>query len=145
MMIHVVHERLRAVASGLGQAEWAALTDHAERLEHLVANVPHAVWHKVSRAVVERYGQLEERYGRPTAIAILSAGIAGSAVPVPGTTFVAMAPLIGLAELHHKLVIESGAGTMAQAVYLAESEILHLGKQWVHELAAALETGRSYS
>jgi hypothetical protein len=99
-----VHDHLRAVAGGLGDAEVAALADHGERVRQLVASVPPAVWHKVSGAVATHYQSLEGRYGRPTAIAIVSAGIVGTAVPLPGTTVLAVAPLIGLAELHHKLV-----------------------------------------
>src|SRR6516165_6716178 len=108
-MIHV-HEHLRAVVGGLGHVELAALPDHGERLRQLVASVPPAVWHKVSGAVATRYNSLEGRYGRPTAIAILSAGIVGTAVPLPGTSLVAVAPLLALAELHHQLVAAPGTG-----------------------------------
>ena len=136
-MIHIVHEHLRAVVGRLGHAELAALPDHGERLRHLVARVPPAVWHKVSGAVVTRYNSLEGRYGRPTAIAILSAGIVGSAVPLPGTTVLTMAPLIALAELHHQLGAAPGPGGFpwAAKIRLAESEILHHGRQWMQDLA----------
>ena len=140
-MIHIVHEHLRAVVGRLGHAELAALPDHGERLRHLVAGVPPAVWHKVSGAVAARYLSLEGRYGRPTAIAILSAGIVGTAVPLPGTTVVAMAPLIALAELHHQLVAAPGPGgaPWGAKIHLAESEILHHGRQWMQHLAGVLE------
>ena len=98
MIIQAVHEHIRAVTGALGYGEWAVLEDHGERLGHLVASVPPAVWHKVSGEVATRYRSLEGRYGRPTAIAILSAGIVGSAMPLPGSTVLAMAPLIALAE-----------------------------------------------
>ena len=128
MMTQTVHEHLRAVAGGLGHDEWAALPDHGERLRQLVACVPPAVWHKVSGAVTTRYHSLEERYGRPTAIAILSAGIVGSAVPLPGATVLAMAPLIALAELHHRLGAAPGPGgaPWGEKIRIAELEILHL-------------------
>jgi hypothetical protein len=135
-MIQAVHEHLRAVTGRLGYAEWAALPDHGERLQQLVASVPPAVWHKVSGAVATRYHSLEGRYGRPTAIAIVSAGIVGSAVPLPGTTVVAMAPLIALAELHHQLVPALLGGAK---IHLAESEIVHLGRQWMQDLAGMLK------
>src|SRR6516162_4706043 len=140
-MIHIVHEHLRAVVGRLGHAELAALPDHGERLRHLVARVPPAVWHKVSGAVARRYQSLEGRYGRPTAIAILSAGIVGTAVPLPGTTVVAMAPLIALAELHHQLVAEpsSGGASLGAKIHLAQSDILNLGKQWMQDLAGVLK------
>jgi hypothetical protein len=140
-MIQAVYEHVRAVVVGLGHAEWAVLPDHGERLERLVTEVPPAVWHKVSAAVATRYHTLEERYGRPTAIAIVSAGILGTAVPVPGTTVLATAPLIALAELHHRLVAPPDPGGAAGPVkiHLAESEILHLGRQWVQDLAGVLK------
>ena len=140
-MIQAVHGHLRAVVGRLGHGEWAALPDHGERVRQLVASVPPAVWHKISGAVATRYQSLEGRYGRPTALAILSAGIVGSAVPLPGTTLVAMAPLIALAELHHQLVAAPGAGCapLGAKIHLAESEILHLGRQWMQDLAGVLE------
>jgi hypothetical protein len=140
-MIHAVHEHLRAVAGRLGRAELAAHPDHGERLRHLVAGVPPAVWHKVSGAVAARYLSLEGRYGRPTAIAILSAGIVGTAMPLPGSTVLAMAPLIGLAELHHRLAAARGRGgaPLGAKIHLAESEILDLGRQWMQDLAGVLK------
>src|SRR6516164_1507518 len=132
-MIQTVHEHLRAAVGRLGRAEWVALPDHGERLRHLVASVPPHVWHKVSGAVQARYLSLEERYGRPTAIAILSAGIVGTAMPLPGSTILAMAPLIGLAELQHRLAAAPGPGgtPLGAKIHLAESEIVHLGQQWM--------------
>jgi hypothetical protein len=140
-MIQAVQDHLRAVAGGLGHAELAALADHGERVQQLVASVPPAVWHKVSGAVATRYQSLEGRYGRPTAIAIVSAGIVGTAVPLPGTTVVAVAPLIGLAELHHQLVgkHDPGGASWGAKVHLAESEILQLGRQWIQDLAGVLK------
>lgn len=139
-MIHV-HEHLRAVVGGLGHVELAALPDHGERLRQLVASVPPAVWNKVSAAVAKRYQHLEGRYGRATAIAILSAGVVGTAVPLPGTTFAAMAPLIALAELHHQLhaAPDSGGAPWGEKIHLAESELLHHGSQWMQHLAGVLK------
>ena len=140
-MIQTVHEHLQAVVGGLGHDELAALQDHGERLRQLVASVPPTVWHKVSGAVATRYHSLEGRYGRPTAIAILSAGIVGTAVPLPGTTALAMAPLIAVAELHHQLVAAHGPGgaPWGANIHLAESEIVHLGRQWMQDLAGLLK------
>jgi hypothetical protein len=139
-MIQTVHEHVRAIAGRLGHAEWPALPDHGERVRQLAANVPPAVWHKVSGAVATRYQTLEHRYGRPTAIAILSAGLVGTAVPLPGTTFVAMAPVIAVAELHLHLVTASGPdASFAQRLHVAESEILHLGRQWMQDLAGVFQ------
>jgi hypothetical protein len=139
-MIRIVHEHLRAVAHGLGHVECASLSDHGERVRQLVASVPPAVWHKVSGTVATHYHSLEGRYGRPTAIAIVSAGIVGTAVPLPGTTVVAVAPLIAVAELHHQLVAAGGPGGphLVATIHLVESEVLHLGRQWMHDLAGVL-------
>jgi hypothetical protein len=139
-MIKTVHEHLRAVAGRLGHAELAALPDHGERLRQLVASVPPAVWHKVSGAVATRYQGLEGRYGRTTALAILSAGIVGTAVPLPGTTVLAMVPLIALAELHHQVATADPSGdSWGAKLHLAESEILHHGRQWMQDLAGVLK------
>jgi hypothetical protein len=142
-MIEAVHERVRAVITGLGQPEWAGFSEHGERLQRLVANVPPALWHKVSSEVATHYRKLEDRYGRATAIAILSAGIAGTAIPIPGTTILAAAPLVALAELHHRLVERqpvSSAGGRAE-IRLADSELVRLGKQWLRDLADVFKQG----
>jgi hypothetical protein len=140
-MIQAVVEHVRAVLGGLGHAEWAALPDHGERVQRLVATVPGAVWNKVSAEVAARYRTLEERYGRRTALATLSAGILASAVPVPGSTVLAMAPLVALVELHYRLAAEPAGAARAVKIHLAESEILHLGRQWVQDLTGALKQG----
>jgi hypothetical protein len=138
--LRAVHEHLRAVVGGLGHAELAALPDHGERLRQLAASVPPAVWQKVSGAVAKRYYALERRYGRTTAIAILSAGIAGTAVPLPGTTVLAMAPLIALAELHHQVATaDPDSASLGAKIHLAESEVLHLGRKWMQDLAGVLK------
>jgi len=140
-MIRSVHEHIQAVVGRLGHAELSVLADHGERVRNLAAHVPPAVWHKVSGAVATRYRPLEERYGRPTAIAIVSAGIVGTAVPLPGTTLLAVAPLIAVAELHHRLVAAHGldSAALVHTIHLAESEILHLGKQWMDDLAGVVQ------
>jgi hypothetical protein len=140
-VIEAVIEHVRSVVDGLGHADWAALPDHAERVQRLVATVPGAVWNRVSAEVAVRYRTLEQRYGRRTAIAILSAGILVSAVPVPGSTVLAMAPLIALVELHHQLTAGSGGVAEAVKIHLTESEILHIGRQWVQDLAGVLKQG----
>jgi hypothetical protein len=140
-MIHVVHEHIRAVVGRLGHVDLADLPDHGERLRQLVASLPPAVWNKVSGAVATRYHHLEGRYGRHAAIAIISAGIVGTAVPLPGTTVLAMAPLIAAAELHHQLVAppDPGGTSLGAKIHLMESEVLHLGRQWMHDLAGVLK------
>jgi hypothetical protein len=46
------------------------------------------------------YQKLESRYGRATALAIMAAGIAGLPIPIPGTSFLAAAPIIAMAEVY---------------------------------------------
>jgi hypothetical protein len=139
-MLQAVRDHLRAVASGLGHSA-AALADHGERVRQLVASVPPSLWHKVSGEVATRYHSLEGRYGRPTAVAIISAGIVGTAVPLPGTSILAAAPLIGLAELHHQLVgkCDPGGTSPGARIHLAESEIQQLGQHFMQDLAGILK------
>lgn len=134
--MQLVHERVRAVAHATGGAEWAELPGHVERLERLVAALPPAIWHRLSHAVRTKYELLERRYGRATAVAIVAAGVVGSAVPLPGTGLVAVAPVIGLAELHHQLVplFAPAATTPVDDVALTETEVQRLGSDLVVEL-----------
>jgi len=126
-------ERIKAVAKAIGRGEWAALSDRGERLQRLVAEIPQATWRKVQHAVSTNYQRLEARYGRPTAVAIVSAGIVGTAVPLPGTSIVAVAPLIGLAELHHRIAAADEQGILGK-LRLAEADIEKMGKQWIEDL-----------
>src|SRR5262245_56380620 len=134
--MEAVHERVRAVADAAGGAEWAELPDHVERLERLVAALPPAIWHRISHAVRTKYEFLEARYGPTTAVAIVAAGVVGSAVPLPGTGLMAVAPVIGLAELHHQLFpLLVPAGTaLADHVALKAAEVQRLGNELVLEL-----------
>jgi hypothetical protein len=120
---------------------WAGLADHEEHLRRLAAELPPAVWQKVKNAVATRYYELEARYGRRTALAIVSVGILATPVPVPGSTFLAAAPLIGLAELHRRLtaVPEPPAADLMTKITITEAESHHLGRQWAQELATLLK------
>ena len=62
-------------------------------------------------------------------------------MPLPGTTVLAAAPLIGLAELHHQLVgkHDPGGASLGSKIHLAESEILHLGQHLMQDLAGILK------
>ncbi len=133
-------KHVQAAAAALGHSSWAALSDHGECLQRLLGEIPQDLWHKVRHAVATKYEGLEARYGKTMAVAILSAGILGAAVPVPGTSFVAAAPLIGLAGLHHRLTAGGGptGGALAEA-RLAEEEIGRLGWQWLGELVILVE------
>jgi hypothetical protein len=72
--------------------------------------VPGKVMARAKAKVATVFGRFEKRYGRKTAIAIVAAGILGTAVPLPGTSFLAAAPIIGMAELYLRV---SGGGQEA--------------------------------
>lgn len=134
--MQAVQARIRAVAEAVGHSQLAALADPGARLRGLVAEVPQELWHQIETTVSGKYHQLEERYGRPMAVAIVSAGILGTAVPLPGTSVLAAIPLIGLAELHHRLTEtpEPTPATRPEKTPLSESEIRRLGEEWMAEL-----------
>jgi hypothetical protein len=134
-----VYEHVESLLGALDRPEWASLPNHGERIRRLTAEVPPAVWHKVQTAIAMKYHELEHRYGRATALAIISAGIVGTAVPLPGTTIVAVAPLIGMAELHHRLTTTTGpAAEFVAKLTHGEAELRRLGQRWLEDLALLL-------
>jgi hypothetical protein len=62
-------------------------------------------------------------------------------VPLSGTSVLAAAPLIALAELHHQVVgkHDPGGESWGAKLHLAESEILDLGRQWMQDLTGVLK------
>jgi hypothetical protein len=136
MHLLAIHAHIRAVAEAVGRSELAALADHGERVRGLVAGVSQEAWGKVENVVSAKYHKLEQRYGRPMAVAIVSAGILGTAVPLPGTTIIAAAPLLGLAELHHRLsgTAEPGPAAPAENMGLDDAEVRHHSAAWIAEL-----------
>jgi len=57
-------------------------------------------------------------------------------VPLPGTSILAVAPLIGLAELHHRIAaVNEQEGGIVAKLRLAEADIRQMGKQWIEDLA----------
>jgi hypothetical protein len=74
------------------------------------------------------------------ASAIVVAGILGTAVPLPGTSVVAAAPLLGLAELHHQLpAMTKQVAELGAMVSHANAEIRRLAELWLHDLAQLVE------
>ena len=139
--MQIIAERVRVAVEALCDPRRDMPADHEERLRRLVAELPPAAWHKVRNAVATRYGKLEARYGRREALVIISVGILATPVPVPGSTFLAAAPLIGLAELHRRLTAapEPPTEDLMTKPTLTEAESHHLGQQWVEELTAVLK------
>ena len=69
--------------------------------------LPVKVWERAKTIARDKYAKLEARYGRPTALAIMGAGIVGTAIPIPGATLVATAPIVGVAEIYLRPVSTS--------------------------------------
>lgn len=136
MALTRVHEDFRAVVAALGNRELLASPDHGERLRRLVAGLPRKVWLDVQDKVTTQYARLEARYGRPMAVAIISSAVVGTAIPVPGTTILASAPLIALAELHYRLTAtdESAPSPCKSRIALTEAQARRHAKRLVHQL-----------
>lgn len=107
---HAVHEKAKT---------WG------QKLKSLPAKVVSAVRSKVK----EKFDQLESRYGRKWAIAIMAAGIMAAPIPVPGSSLLAAAPLMGMAELH-RLVSRADNSK----VELSDEEVEKLGRKLLKEL-----------
>lgn len=99
----------------------------AERAREL----PAKVYNKAKEKVAGHYEKLAARYGKGMAIAIVGAGIVGTAAPLPGTTIIAAAPLIALAELYRAM---SGKKADEGEQELSEDELMKLGKEFVSQL-----------
>lgn len=101
--------------------------------------LPRDLYLKAVKTAKEKYEQLEARYGRPAAVAIMAAGIAGTAVPLPGTTFVAVAPVVALAEIHRAVSrhISSPQDLVALPGQALES-VHSLGRWLLDELGKAV-------
>jgi hypothetical protein len=85
--------------------------------------------------VKKRYKQLEARYGKDYAMAILAAGIVGTAVPLPGTSLLAAAPVIALAETHRAMAPRNApVGSPLQLPGLALERLGDLGRWFIDEL-----------
>lgn len=96
--------------------------------------LPRQVLDKAVAKVKEKYTQLENRYGRKYAVAIMGAGLAGVPVPMPGASLIMAAPVIAVAELHRRFSLsrhDEAAGPT-----LTPAQIEALGWRWIAELQA---------
>ena len=116
----------------------AAAQGKARKFADLVKELPAAAYGKAKAKVVEHYRRFEARYGRKTAIAIVAAGVLGTAIPLPGTTLLAAAPVVGMAELYLRFMGGAGAAP-AKAANLSLQEIRKLGRKFVKDLLAEWE------
>jgi hypothetical protein len=75
------------------------------------------------------------------AVAIISSAIVGTAIPLPGTTVLAAAPLIGLAELHYRLTATDESAPPADkcGVGLTEPQLRPQAKQFAHQLGILMK------
>ena len=105
-----------------------------------VDQLPGDLYRKAVETAREKYAELEARYGRPTALAVMAAGIAGTAVPLPGTTFVAVAPVVALAEVYRTLSQSESLPEGFAALQGQVADSIHtLGRRLVDELSKAVE------
>lgn len=65
--------------------------------------LPQRVLDAAIAKVRSHYATLEQRYGRAYAIAVITAAILGTAIPLPGTTALAAAAVSAVAEIHKSL------------------------------------------
>ena len=115
------------VGAGIHAEAEKASKSWADRAKEL----PGEVWAAAKSKVKATYGKLEDRYGRPTAIAIMGAGVVGVPIPVPGASLVTAAPVIAAAELYRRF---RGAKAYKDANSLTEATIRKLGKDWMDGL-----------
>ncbi len=85
----------------------------ANKVLAFAKRMPAAVYGKIKTTIANKYATLEKRYGPKYAKAIIGAGLIGTPIPIPGSTFAAMAPVIGVAELHRFASRRWGAGAAA--------------------------------
>jgi len=102
---------------------------HVETWASYASKIPAKVMQAAKVKVKGHYDRLEARYGRPTALAIIGAGIA--AFPLPGGTIIGPAPIVAVAELVRWF---KGKGTPAmesEEATLTPEEIARLGKEFM--------------
>jgi HK97 family phage portal protein len=121
-----LHEQAQSAAKSWG--EWAK-------------ELPGRILSAAKDKITTKYNQLSERYGKGMALAIMGAGILATPIPVPGTTFVAVAPLIAAGEIYRALAGSKGAKNLrallaqdGEADGMTDDEITKLGKEWMAEI-----------
>lgn len=67
-----------------------------------VTQLPKHVYEKIKATAEKRYAQLEKRYGPKYAKAIIAVALAAQVSPIPGTSLVAAAPVLAVAEMHRR-------------------------------------------
>lgn len=101
------------------KAEWARLAARGARFSSFsegrletfgvrdwfnsARSIPQRVLDAAVAKVRSHYATLEQRYGRGYAIAVITAAILGTAIPLPGTTALAAGAVSAVAEIHKAL------------------------------------------
>jgi hypothetical protein len=105
----------------------AAAEDKAKTLGDKLKSLPGKIAGAAVAKVQEKYQQLEGRYGRTMAIAILGAGIAGLPIPLPGSSLIMAAPLLAAAELYRR------ASQRCDEI-LSDEQLTEIGVEFLQEI-----------
>jgi SPP1 gp7 family putative phage head morphogenesis protein len=84
-------------------SDTGAAQDHqskASRISESAKKLPGKVYQTIKAKIAVKYQQLEKRYGSKYAKAIIIAAVVATPLPVPGSGFMAAAPVVAMAELH---------------------------------------------
>jgi hypothetical protein len=116
---------------------------HASWLQR-ARSLPRATLDRAAGVVQKRFRQLERRYGRKWAVAIIGAGLAGVPVPLPGSSVLTALPVIAVAELHRQL---SGQATHEEerGEQLTPEQIQALGRRFLADLQADFKVNQTFS
>lgn len=114
-------------------------TEKSQSILQRAAALPkQAVAAAVSKAH-EKYAQLESKYGRKYAVAIVGAAVLGAAIPVPGASLATSSAVVGVAKLHQMIAAKQTESVEAAApVELTDEEVQRLGKELLADLAGHL-------
>jgi len=108
--------------------------EHAKGWLARAREIPAKVYAKARLKVSEKYSQLESRYGRKLALAIMGAGLAGVPIPLPGSVLMTAAPVIAAAEVYRRLAGAGARPVKEAAPELSPEEVGRLGREWMKEI-----------
>lgn len=112
-----------------------AATEKARSLIGRIKDVPKAIYGKAKDKVQKTYEGLKEKYGKGWAVAIMAAGVVGTATPLPGGGLIAAAPLLACAKLHMSLSASKAIDPSALDS-ITHDELMKLGKEVMDQLLA---------
>lgn len=100
----------------------ASAGEKATSLLQRAKELPGQAAEAAKQKVQAHYAKLEGRYGRPMALTILAAGLAAVPIPLPGSSILAVAPLIGVAELYRAMRGAKSKATKGQEPVDAQTD-----------------------